>query len=317
MRRIILGLIAAAWLSGAAAAQEWPGKPVRIIIPYPPGGSTDIMARPYAQALSQKFGQQFVLEHKPGATGAIGMEATAKSAPDGYTFTITAAASAVAMPAVRKTLPYKWLEDFEPIGRISTLGLVVAIHPSVKAQTLAEFVGLSKQEPGKLSYGVAGVGATSHFAGEHLKQLTGADMTSIPYRGSVEVQNDFLGGHVQVMIDGQILPHVKAGKGRLLAYIDEERHPEFPDVPTIKEVLPNWQIYVWFGALAPKGTPRPIVDKLSAALNEIGRQPEIKAMLAPVAQRPVADTPEGFAATMRRDHALYSRLAKELDLKTD
>jgi tripartite-type tricarboxylate transporter receptor subunit TctC len=317
MRRIILGLLAATLLSGAAAAQEWPTKPVRIIIPYPPGGSTDIMARPYAQALSQKFGQQFVLEHKPGATGAIGMEATAKSAPDGYTFTITAAASAVAMPAVRKTLPYKWLEDFEPIGRVSTLGLVVAVHPSVQAQTLAEFVSLSKQNPGKLSYGVAGIGATSHFAGEHLKQLTGADMTSVPYRGSVEVQNDFLGGHVQVMIDGQILPHVKAGKGRLLAYIDEERHPEFPDVPTIREVLPNWQIYVWFGALAPKGTPRAIVDKLSAALNEIGRQPEIKTMLVPVAQRPVTDTPEGFTETMRRDFALYSRLAKELDLKTD
>jgi tripartite-type tricarboxylate transporter receptor subunit TctC len=317
MRQIILGLLAATLLSGAAAAQEWPTKPVRIIIPYPPGGSTDIMARPYAQALSQKFGQQFVLEHKPGATGAIGMEATAKSAPDGYTFTITAAASAVAMPAVRKTLPYKWLEDFEPIGRVSTLGLVVAVHPSVQAQTLAEFVSLSKQNPGKLSYGVAGIGATSHFAGEHLKQLTGADMTSVPYRGSVEVQNDFLGGHVQVMIDGQILPHVKAGKGRLLAYIDEERHPEFPDVPTIREVLPNWQIYVWFGALAPKGTPRAIVDKLSAALNEIGRQPEIKTMLVPVAQRPVTDTPEGFTETMRRDFALYSRLAKELDLKTD
>jgi len=317
MLRLALGLLAVVALTvGTAAAQEWPTKPVKIIIPYPPGGSTDILARPYVQALSQKFGQPFVLEHKPGATGSIGMEATARSAPDGYTLTITAAASAVAMPAIRK-LPYKPFDDFAPVGKISTLGLVVAVHPSVPATTLAEFVALTKAKPGTLSYGTAGVGATSHFAGEHLKQLTGADIQNVPYKGSVEVQNDFLGGHVQMMIDGQILPHLKSGKGRLLAYIDEVRHPDFPDVPTIKELQPNWQIYVWFGMLAPAGTPRPIIDRLSAALNAIGQQEDIKAALWPVAQRPVADTPEQFAETLKRDFALYSRLAGELNLKAE
>jgi tripartite-type tricarboxylate transporter receptor subunit TctC len=216
-----------------AAAQEWPTKPVRIIIPYPPGGSTDIIARPYAEALSQKFGQRFIVENKPGATGAIGMEATARSAPDGYTLTIAAAASVVAMPTIRN-LPYKPFDDFEPIGRLSTLGLVVAVNSSVPVTTLAEFVSLTKKDPGRLLYGVAGVGATSHFAGEHLKHLTGADITYIPYKGSIEVQNDFLGDRVQMMIDGQILPHLKAGKGRLLAYIDENATRSFRTCPPLR-----------------------------------------------------------------------------------
>ena len=317
-RQLCAALLALCAMAAPALAQDqWPTKPVRFIIPYPPGGSTDIIGRPYMQLLSEKFGQQFVIENKPGASGAIGLEATAKAAPDGYTFTLVAAASAVAMPALRTALPYRPFEDLVPVGRVSTLALVVAVTPAVEAKTLQEFVALAKKNPSKFLYGTAGLGATSHFAGEHLKQLTGIDITSVPYRGSSEVQNDFLGNHVQMMLDGQILPHLKAGKGQLLAYIDMERHPDFPDVPTMRELLPEWQIYIWFGVLAPAGTPRPIIDRLNAALNEIGRRPDIKERLRPVSQRPITDTPADFAAVMKKDFALYSRLVKELNMKVE
>ncbi|MSO77783.1 MAG: tripartite tricarboxylate transporter substrate binding protein [Alphaproteobacteria bacterium] len=316
IRFLVTSAVLIAALAPPAMAEDWPTRPVKIIIPYPPGGSTDIVGRPYAQELSQVLGQPFVLDHKAGATGAIGMEATARSAPDGYTFTITAAAATVAMPATRK-LAYRPFDDFAPVGRISTLALVIAVHPSVQATTLKEFIAVAKSQPGKIHYGTAGIGATSHFSGEYLKQVTGIDIVNVPYRGSAEVQNDFLAGHVQVMLDGQILPHLKAGKGRLLAFIDEVRHPDFPDVPTIREIIPSWEIFIWFGMMAPAGTPRPIIERMSAALNEIARKEDMKARLWPVAQRPVTDTPEGFAETLKRDFALYSRLAKELDMKTE
>ena len=300
----------------AAYAQDWPTRAVKVIIPFPPGGSNDAAARPFAEKLSQKFGQQFVLEHRVGATGAIGMEAVARAAPDGYTITITAAPSVVAVPALRK-LPYKPFEDLAPVGRNALLGLVVAVNPALGVNSYQELVAAAKRQPGKLHTGTAGIGSLAHFTNVYLNQVAGMDIVAVPYRGSAEAMNDMLAGHVQVFHDGIVLPHVRAGKAKLLVYIDDQRHPDHPDVPTMKEIYPDWPIYAWFGTMVPAATPKAIVDRLSSALNEIAATQEMKDKLLPFALRPITDSPESMRALITREAAIYRGLAEKYAIKVE
>jgi tripartite-type tricarboxylate transporter receptor subunit TctC len=257
-----------------------------------------------------------VLEHRVGATGAIGMEAVARAQPDGYTITITAAPSVVAVPALR-TLPYKPFEDLAPVGRIALLGLVVAVNPALGVNSFKELVDAAKRQPGKLHTGTAGIGSLAHFTNVYLNQTAGMDIVAVPYRGSAEAMNDMLAGHVQAFHDGIVLPHVKAGKAKLLVYIDDQRHPDHPDVPTMKEIYPDWPIYAWFGTMVPAATPKAIIDRLSAALNEIAASSEMKEKLQPFALRPITDSPESMRALILREAAIYRDLAQKYAIKVE
>jgi len=302
--------------SMAMAAEDWPARPVRLVVTFTAGGSTDIAARLYAEKLSTALKQQFVVENRAGASGAIGMEAVARAEPDGYTFVVSASATFAALPAIRK-LPYDTFRDLAPVGRLSMLGLVFAVHPSVPANDWAEFVAYARREPKRLNFGSGGIGVLAHFVGEYAKQLGGFDMVHIPYRGGSEAQADFLSGQIQVAMEGPLLPYLKAGKGRLLAYIDEARHPDFPDVPTMRELFPQWAIYTWFGVMAPGRTPPAIVARMNAALAAAAGSPDLGSKLRDLSQRASVNTPLEMGEQMRREHALYSRLAGELNIKAE
>jgi tripartite-type tricarboxylate transporter receptor subunit TctC len=246
----------------AFAQSDYPTRPVRIVIPYPAGGSTDNIGRPLAERLSRALGQQFVVENRGGAGGTLGAEVLAKSPPDGYTVMVTPQTPLVVLPNLRK-VAYDPFKDFIPIGRMTEVVTGFAVHPSLGVKTLKEFIDLAKKNPGKYSFCSAGVGTITHLRGELLKLMAGIDLLHVPYRGNGEALPDLLAGNVHAMFEAVVFPHVKAGKLTLLAVVDDERHPDFPDTPTIKESgFPEYEAPIWFGAYVPKGTPQPIVDKL-------------------------------------------------------
>ena len=304
----------------AAFAQEdakaWPSKPVRIIVNFGPGGSTDNSMRPFADRLSRALGQQFVIENRGGASGALGLEAAMKSAPDGYTFVATPALSLVIMPTMRKT-PYDPIKDFAPVSQFTNGTLLLAVHPSVPANSIPELVDYAKKNPGKLAWGTAGVGSQGHILAESFKLAAGVDILHVPYRGGGESLADFLAGIVQIHADPNTMPHIPAGKAKLLAVIDATRHPDYPNVPILKEVFPQIDFLGWFGLLAPAGTPKPIIDKFAAEMNKIARDPELKTAFQKLALSPNPGTPEEMAALIKSDYERYGKLTSELKLKLE
>lgn len=303
----------AAWAQGA---ETWPNKPVRVIVNFGPGGSADNSMRPFAERLSRAFGQQFVIENKGGASGAIGIEAMVKSPPDGYTYVVTPALSVAILPNLRPT-PFDPLKDLMPVSQFTDGTLLVAVHPSVPANSLQELVAYAKQNPGKLSWGTAGMGSQGHLLCEALKHAAGLDILHVPYRGGGESLADFLAGVVQIHADPNTMPHVDAGKVKLLGVLDRQRLPNHPNVPVLKEVYPELDFLAWFAMFAPPGTPEPIVRKLSAEMNKIARDPEMKPFLAKFALSPNPGTPEELGALLRTDHARYKKLIELLKLRTE
>ncbi len=316
---VLAALLATMALAGPTRAQNtppWPTRPVKVIVPYAPGGSTDNGVRPVTEKLTQAFGQQFVVENRGGASGTVGTEAGVRSAPDGYTFFVVPVATATIVPAARK-LSYDSFKDMVPVSRIFDNTLVVAIHPSVPATTMQAFVAYAQANPGKLAFGSAGLGSMTQMICELTKASAKLDMLHVPYRGGGEALTDFLAGHVQVYCEGNIMPHAKAGKARLLAVADNERHPEFPDVPMLKEIWPEADAVSWGGLFAPVGTPDPIIRRLSAEIQRISKDPELRAQMQRVAVRPAGSTPEALAAELRKDWDRYSRLVRDLNIRMD
>jgi len=307
---LALAAIAAA---GAADAQAWPTKPVRVIVNYAPGGSTDNATRPFMEKLSIALGQQFIIENKSGAAGAIGVEAGAKSAPDGYTFFATPVATVTILPNARKTA-YDPFKDMQPVALFADSTLVFAVHPSIPANTVKEFVEYTKKNPGKVSFGSSGLGTLTQMVCETMNKATGTDILHVPYRGGSESLADFLAGNVQAFSEGNVLPHVKAGKAKLLAVVDSERHPDFPDVPTMKEVYPEYDILNWFGMFAPAGTPEAIVIKMNEEINKVARMPEIKEHLVKLALKPRVSTPNELGEVLKKDYERYGQLVRDLKL---
>lgn len=301
---------------GALAQPAWPTRPVKIIVNYAPGGSTDNATRAFAERLSQMLGQQFVIENKGGASGAVGVEAGVRSPADGYTFFVTPVASITILPNARPT-PYDPFKDMVPVSWYTDATLVVAIHPSIPATNMAEFVAYAKKNPGKLAFGSSGLGTLTQMVCEVTNREAGIDMLHVPYRGGAESLTDFLAGQVQVFSEGNVLPHVKTGKARLLAIVDSVRHPEFPDVPTLKEIYPNADILNWFGMFAPVGTPQPIVQAMAAAMAKVSKDPTLQAHLLRLALRANDGGPDALAARVKQDFALYGQLARDLKLKLD
>ena len=306
-------------LTGTAMAQatlNWPTKPVRMIVNFAPGGSADNSMRPFAERLSRALGQQFVIENKGGASGALGLEAVVKAAPDGYTFAVTPALSVTILPHLRK-LPFDVFKDLAPVTQFTDGTLLVAVHPSVPADNIKDFVAYAKKNPGKLSWGTAGMGSQGHMLCEVLKLTAGIDILHVPYRGGGESLTDFLANVVQVHADPNTMPHVLAGKAKLLAVLDRERHPEFPNVPLLKEIYPEIDFLAWFGVFAPAGTPQPIIRKMSEEMNKIARDPELRAYFVKFALRPYPGTPEELATVLRKDYDRYGKLVQQLNMRME
>jgi tripartite-type tricarboxylate transporter receptor subunit TctC len=309
------------FLSVAATAQTYPARAVTLIIPFPPGGSTDIVGRIAAEGLAKELGQPFVVDNRGGAGGAIGARAIAEAAPDGYTLGVATVSTHVVNPVVRgDALGYDALKDFSYVSQIAAVPNVVSVHPSVPARNMSEFVAYLKNNPGKLNFGTPGSGSLGHLIGETFKFAAKVDMVHVPYKGAGPALNDTLAGQVQVLFDNlpSSLPHIQAGKLRALAVASDKRVAALPDVPTFAEAgLPLVNEPSWFGLVAPARVPPAIVSRLVDALGRAVRQPETAKRLDAVAASPVANTPDQFRDAVAASIDASRRIAKENGLKFD
>ena len=321
-RREFLTLAGASVAAGfstrvSAQAQNWPDKPVKLILPYAPGGATDLIGRPWAEKLTQAFGQQFVIENRGGAGGMIGTETASKAAPDGYTFLLTPNATLSVLPNMRKT-PYDPVKSFDPVARVGDLVCGFVIHPAVGPKNFAEMIAYAKANPGKLSYGSAGLGTSTQLRLEMLKYRAGIDILHVPYRGSADALNDLLPNTVQMMNEINVLPHVKAGKLILLDINYGERHPDFPDIPTLTECgYPNSDVPIWYSIFAPTGTPQDIIAKLNAKVVEIIATDEMKARMRSINVIVPTQTPEQMAKHLVEDLGRNGEIIKAANIKLE
>jgi tripartite-type tricarboxylate transporter receptor subunit TctC len=310
-RRFALAL-AATLLAAPCLAQDYPTRPVRIIVPFGAGGPADVAARLVGNILQEKFGQPFVVENRTGAGGVIGTVEAAKAVPDGYTLLMmsnTQTANESLMPQ-RK---YELMRDLVPIAPVNYSDLVIVVHPQVAAKTLQEFIALAKSQPGKLNYASSGQGTPYHMAGELFKTMAGIDLVHVPYRNSGEARSGVIGGQVQMMIDAvtTMAPNVSAGQVRALATTGTSRSSVLPDVPRAAEAgVPGYEATIWLGFMAPAGTPRPVVDKLSAAINDVVRRPDIVSLWKEQGALPMSMTPEEFDKYLRADIVKWANVAK-------
>lgn len=285
------------WIGAAAHAQSFPSQPITLLIPYPPGGSADMLARPLAPILQRDLGQPVVLEYKPGAGGAIATAQLARAKPDGHTILMVLAAHAI-NPSLYARLPYDTRKDFAPVSLVATLPMLLSAPLSTPANTIPELISYARAHPDGLSFASAGNGNTSHLAGEMFKSATGTRMLHIPYKGSGPAVVALLGGEVSMMFDSisTSLPQVRAGKLKALAVTGEKRSPLLPDVPTVKESgVPSFVVNGWYGVLAPAGTPPEVVHKLNQALVKAARDPKVSSQLVGYGYEIVGSTPDAFA----------------------
>jgi tripartite-type tricarboxylate transporter receptor subunit TctC len=305
----IASLVVAA--STGADAQGYPNRPVRWVVPYPPGGATDIMARLIGHRLSEKLGQQFVIENKPGAGNNIGTESVVNAPADGYTVLLVNPANAINASLYAK-LNFNFLRDIAPVAGISRVPNVMTVHPDVPAKTVAEFIAYAKANPGKINMASSGNGTSVHLSGEMFKAMTGVEMQHVPYRGSAPAMTDLIAGQVQVIFDNMpsVLQHIRAGKLRALAVTTAARSSELPDVPTVAETVKDYEASAWFGMGAPKNTPTEIIATLNKAINEILAEPGIKTRLAELGGVPIVATPEEFGKIVQAETEKWEKVVK-------
>ncbi len=303
--------------ASAQSAADWPSKTGAHHRQFRPRRLDRQRHAPICRSSSPRaLGQQFVIENKGGASGAIGIEAAVKSPPDGYNFLATVSLTIVIVPHLRKT-SFDPLKDLVPVTQFTDGTLLFAVHPSVPANSVQELVAYAKQNPGKLSWGTAGVGSYGHLLCEAFKMQAGVDILHVPYRGGGESLTDFLAGVFHIHADPNTMPHITGGKAKLLAILDRKRRPDFPNVPLLKEIYPELDFNLWFAVFAPPGTPQPIVKKLADEMNKIAREPEMQQRLFPLALTPNPGTPDELAALLRKDHARLGKLVKQLNLRTE
>ena len=305
--------------ASVAQAQDYPSRPVRVVVPFSPGGAVDGPMRVIAQELSKRLGQQVIVDNKPGAGATIGTDVVAKASPDGYTLLLASQTNAISATLYPK-LPYDPIEDFAPISLIGREPGVLVVHPSLPVKTFQEFVAYVKERPGRIDYASSGNGSGQHLFVVLLASMTGMKMNHVPYRGSGQATADLLGGQVQVSIPGTagMVGHIKAGKLRALAVTGAKRSPQLPDVPTVMESgVPGYEAYVWMGLLAPKGTPAPIIDKLFRELTQVLATSEVKTYMASAGIEIVGSTPAEFGAFFRSEKELWARVIRETGAKID
>src|SRR4051812_15312333 len=303
----------------AQGADGYPSKPIRFILPFPPGGGTDILGRLLSERLATQLGQPVVVENRGGAGGNVGAEAAARSAPDGYTIVLVAPSLAIS-PSLYKKLAYDPVKDFAPVSLVATVPNVMVTNPSVPARTLAEFIALAKSKPGGMNFGSGGNGTSNHLAGELFNIVAGVRLVHVPYKGVNLAMNDVMSGEVQLVFIGipAAAPHIKAGRLRALAVIDSKRAAALPDVPTAAEAgLADFEVTTWYGVLAPAGTPRPIVARINAEIVNAMQAADMKERLAAMATEPVTSTPEAFAELIRREIVKWGDVVRAAGLEAE
>jgi len=304
--------------AGTAGAAGYPDHPVRIIVGYPPGGSTDISARLFGQWLGEKLGQQFIVENKPGAGNNIGTEQAARAAPDGYTLFLANPANTI-NASLYKHLNFVFLRDFTPVGGFIRVPNVMEVNPSVPAKTVAEFIAYVKANPDKINVASSGNGTSIHLSGELFKMMTGVKMTHVPYKGSAPMLTDLLGGQVQVTFDNlpSSIGHIKAGKLRALAVTTATRSPELPDVPTVAETVPGYEASAFFGLVAPKGTPPDVIDTLNKQINAALKDPDMQKKLADLGGILIPGSAADFGKLLADETAKWEKVVHAANLSID
>jgi len=310
-------LLALALLAGQAWAQAWPAKPVRFIVPFPPGGSTDVAARTVAERLTRAFGQQVVVDNRGGGGGAIGTVEAARAAPDGYTL-LFVADPVITLHLVVKSVQFDMQRDFSAVTQVTTQPIAVAVHASLPVASVKELVAYAKANPGKLSFAHSGTGSGQHMSGELLKKMAGIDIVHVPYKGGGPAVQDLVAGQVPMGVLGStpLIPHHRSGRIRIVAFTSKERFAPMPEIPTLHESgLAGFDTTQWLGILAPKGTPAEIISRVQVETAKALAQPEVKERLAQAALLAVGGTPREFEALIRADLERWTAIAKELKLE--
>lgn len=319
-RKLLLCALAAASFCGSALAQTWPSSTVTVVVPWPPGGPSDIAARPVAKRLTEVFGHPFVIDNRGGGGGNIGSAAVARAPADGNTLLITSSAPIVINPSLYKKMTFDPSKDLAPITNLLRVPLVLVANPSVPANTLPELIAYIKAQKGQFSYASAGSGTPQHMTGELFRSVTKLEMTHVPYKGSAPAISDLLGGHVPIMFDSMIaiMPHIKSGKVKVIAISGAKRSSLLPNVPTFAESgYPALVSYAWYGFFAPAHTPKAVISKLNAETLKIMKEPDFQRILADTGSDFVGDTPENFAAFVKNESVKWSKVVKESGATVD
>jgi tripartite-type tricarboxylate transporter receptor subunit TctC len=314
-----IALLAAALISGTAAAQPYPAKPLRMVVPFPAGGPTDIVGRTMAQKMSELLGQQVIVDNRGGAGGIIGTEQVAKAAPDGYTMLMgTIGGIAVAM-SLQPNRGYDTLRDFAPITQSVTVTNILVVHPSVPAKNVKELLAIAKSKKGGLNYASSGAGTVTHLAGELFKLMGKVDITHVPFKGGAPALTALLSGEVDMSYENSlvVLPHVKSGKVKAIAVTGQKRSRLMPELPTIAETLPGYNASGWYGLFVPAATPKPIIARLSSESIKVLKMPDVIERLSSQGAEPVGSTPEEFGAYVRSEIDKWANLVKVANMKAD
>ena len=305
-------------LPGIAIAQQYPTKPIRIIVAYTPAGATDILARTVGQKMSESFGQPVIIENRPGANGNIGTDVAAKATPDGYTLLMVTAGTHGINPSLYRKLPWDAVKDFAPVSLVAMVPNILVVNNNVPVKSVKEFIAHLKSNPNKFNYGSPGNGSTAHLSMELFKTMTGTNMQHIPYKGSAGVLTDVMGGQIIATMDNlpPYLPLVKAGKIRALAVSTAKRSPAVPEIPTVAEAgVAGYNSGSWFGLLAPAGTPKPVIDKLATETQRILKLPDVNERLSGLGAEPVGDRPEQFAAHIKSEITKWAKVIKDANVE--
>ncbi|MGB5079508.1 MAG: tripartite tricarboxylate transporter substrate binding protein [Burkholderiales bacterium] len=317
---IVLFLIAgaSAVAPGSAFSRSWPARTVKIVVPFPPGNGTDILARLMSPRLSRDFGQAVIVENRGGANGMIGADAVARAAPDGYTLLFTSPSTHVTAQFLSKNLPYDPIRDFTPITAAVEPVTVMVMNPSVPANSIQELIAYAKENPGKLNYSSPGVGAVFHMSGELFQLGAGVDIVHVPYKGAPNALAGVIAGEVAIGFSSlaSVLPHLRSGKVKVLAVLEGARYPGLPQVPSIREIIPGFEKPAsWFGLFGPAALPRPVLERLHAGIVSTLKAPEVHSKIDELAMTVIANTPEQFAAQIRAGIEQYGRLIKSAGIK--
>lgn len=314
MDRFVIGVAAALGLAAASVtAQDYPTRPVRLVVPYAPGGPVDIVGRLTAQKLSEALAQQVVVENRAGAGGNIAVELVARATPDGHTLLMGANGTNAINPSLYKKLPVDPEKDLAPISMVASSAMILVVHPSLPVASVKQLIALARAKPGAITYASSGSGSTAHLSSELFKSMARIDLLHVPYKGAGPALTDLVAGHVQTMITAisSTLPYVKAGRLKALGVSSEKRLPILPEIPAVAEQLPGYEVITWYGVFAPAGTPRPVIDKLNQALVRVLATPDAQGKLAALGADARTNAPEQFAESVRKERAKWARIIQE------